>query len=72
MLSVGLPKDAVKHRMAKDGVDASVLDLDPEKPHPDSVKGSEGGSNVSVPAAPPLKSDDRFAKYFKMLSVGLP
>ena len=32
MLAVGLPKGAVQNRMTKDGVDPSVLDMDPEKP----------------------------------------
>ena len=46
MLAVGLPKGAVQNRMAKDGVDPSVLDMDPEKPLVSKKK-------VNAPKSPP-------------------
>ena len=33
MLSVGLSKEAVQHRMQRDGLDPKILDMDPDKPH---------------------------------------
>ena len=33
MLSVGLSKEAVQHRMQRDGLDPKVLDMDPDKPY---------------------------------------
>ena len=59
MLKVGMPIAVVKHAMTRDGVDASVLDGDHNKP-------AGFGSGV------PLKEDPKFAKYFKMLNMGLP
>ena len=66
MLSVGLSKEAVQHRMQRDGLDPKILDMDPDKPYSDGT--DEGATEAS---GPPLKSDERFSKYFKMLSVGL-
>ena len=66
MLSVGLSKEAVQHRMQRDGLDPKILDMDPDKPYSDGSDGNDKGSS-----GPPLKSDERFSKYFKMLSVGL-
>ncbi len=34
MLKVGVPRPRVKHKMKADGVDETVLDMDPEKPGP--------------------------------------
>ena len=36
MLSVGLSKEAVQHRMQRDGLDPKVLDMDPDKPYSDA------------------------------------
>jgi hypothetical protein len=67
MLTVGLSKEAVQHRMQRDGVDPKILDMDPEKPYSDGSNDTNGNVNKG----PPLKSDERFVKYFKMLTVGL-
>ena len=37
MLSVGLSKEAVQHRMQRDGLDPKVLDMDPDKPYSDGT-----------------------------------
>ncbi|CAB9518801.1 Formin-like protein [Seminavis robusta] len=64
MLNMGLPKDAVKNALERDGKDPSIMDLDPNK----SVKSQLGGGDDG----PPLKEDPEYVKYFKMLNMGLP
>lgn len=59
MLKVGMPMPVVKHAMTRDGVDPSVLDGDHNKP---------AGYGTGVP----LKHDPTYARYFKMLNIGLP
>jgi Formin Homology 2 Domain/Subunit CCDC53 of WASH complex len=69
MLNMGLPKDAVKNALARDGKDPSILDLDPEK----SLKSQTGrGGEDEKDNGVPLKDDPEYSKYFKMLNMGLP
>lgn len=80
MLKVGLPVEAVKHKMAKDGetCDASVLDGDPEAQiplHPGPPNSGGSSELVSSDNHGPkvaLGEHPTYAKYFKMLKVGLP
>jgi hypothetical protein len=65
MLKMGLPMDAVKHAMKRDGCDPFIMDLDPEK----SLKSQRGGGDDD---GPPLRDDPDYSKYFKMLKMGLP
>lgn len=65
MLKMGLPMDAVKHAMKRDGCDPSIMDLDPEK----SLKSQRGGGDDD---GPPLRDDPEYSKYFRMLKMGLP
>ena len=68
MLKVSIPPPAVKAKMAQEGADPSMLDKGPDfllseknsKPEPEA------------PDAVPLKEHPVYAKYFKMLKVGLP
>ena len=60
MLKMGLPMEVVKHAMTRDGLDASLMDGDHRK--------SADSSDSDVP----LKEDPKYAKYFKMLKMGLP
>lgn len=53
MLKVGVPRGGVKQKMRQDGVDPSVLDLDPDKPVP---------AKPSTTAEPPLNAHPRYAK----------
>jgi hypothetical protein len=63
MVKMGMPKAQVEHAMKRDGKDPSILDCDPTR----SLKSQqESGDN------PPLKDDPEYAKYFKMLQMGLP
>ena len=67
MLNMGLPIDAVKNALLRDGKDPKVMDLDPNK----SVK-SQLSNGEDKDTGPPLKEDPEYTKYFKMLSMGLP
>jgi hypothetical protein len=51
-----MPIDVVKHAMTRDGMDPSVMDMDPNQP--------AGGV--------PLKEDPKYERFFRMLSMGLP
>ena len=68
MLTMGLPIGAVKNAVSRDGKDPSIMDLDPNK----SVKSQLGGGSEEKDTGPPLKEDPEYAKYFKMLTMGLP
>jgi hypothetical protein len=69
MLKMGLPIGAVKNALTKDGKDPSIMDLDPNK----SVKSQMSGGDASADDdGPALKDDPEYAKYFKMLTMGLP
>ena len=61
MLKMGLPMGAVKNAMERDGVDPSVMDGDHSLPAGQKTSG-----------VVPLKDDPKYAKYFKMLKMGLP
>ena len=67
MLKMKLPRGAVENAMARDGADATLLDLDPEK----SLK-SQRKSETTEDDGPPLKDDPCFSKYYKMLKMKLP
>jgi hypothetical protein len=62
MLKMGMPLPVVQHAMTRDGLDPSVMDGDHNMPapHPKPLGGV------------PLKDDPAYAKYFKMLKLGLP
>lgn len=68
MLKMQLPRGAVENAMARDGVDVTLLDLDPEK----SLKSQRGCPSTTADTDPPLKDDPAFSKYYKMLKMGLP
>ena len=68
MLDMGLPIGAVKNALSRDGKDPAIMDLDPNK----SVKSQMGGGETEADVGPPLKDDPEYAKYFKMLTMGLP
>lgn len=75
MLAMHLPKIAVEAKMKAEGVDPSILDLDPESVSPNNTSSASGAATAAAAdAAPPVavKDDPRFSKYFKMLSMHLP
>merc|ERR1712085_145296 len=68
MVKMGLPIGAVKNAIQRDGLDPSVMDLDPEK----SVASQLNREEELLDRGPPLKEDETYVKYFKMLKMGLP
>lgn len=63
MLKMGLPQDAVRHKMEQDGADLRALELGGEAP---LSKLTEKSVEVR------LGDDPQYSKYFKMLKMGLP
>ena len=68
MEQVGLPRDAVKNALIRDGKDPSIIDLDPKK----SLKAQTGGELEEKDTGIPMKNDPEYAKYFKMEKMGMP
>ena len=66
---MGLPDGAVANAMTRDGVDPKAVELDWDKNYEAQTQPAGG---ESVPSGPPMKEDERFIKYWKMKSVGLP
>ena len=70
MLKMGLPRDAVEIKMVAEGLDASILNA------PDAITSADGGGGGATagggggPVA--AKDDPKYAKFFKMLKMGLP
>ena len=69
MLSKGLPEGAVRNALTRDGLDPSILDLDPAIPLEQQSPGASADTGESDPA---LQDDPKYEKYFRMLSKGLP
>ncbi|ETO69596.1 hypothetical protein F444_13859 [Phytophthora nicotianae P1976] len=71
MLKMGLPEGAVRQKMKVDGVDERALDLGGDAPFSKLPK-----PETTEPATPvndvKLKDDSTYAKFLKMLQVGLP
>jgi hypothetical protein len=55
-----MPLPVVQHAMTRDGLDPAILEGDHNKPVQET------------PVGVPLKEDPAYAKYFKMLKLGLP
>ena len=81
MLKVGLPREAIKAKMQHEGMNPSYLDKDPSELVPLEVTsgddngaggGSSGGGSNSNEAKVAVADHPAYAKYFKMMKVGLP
>ena len=75
MLSVRLPKDAIKAKMEADGLDPDFLDKNPEERIPRGMNSEDMLSEMPhKPAALSVTFADhpQYGKFFKMLKVGLP
>ena len=68
MLKKGLPETSVRHAMMRDGVDASVLDKDPNE----EVELEEEKPAASTVKKVKLCEHPKYSKYFNMLKKGLP
>jgi len=66
MRKMGLPDGAIRNAMERDGVDSSILDLDPEM----SLQAQRGSNDEEKDV--PLQDDPEWSKYFKMIKMGLP
>ncbi|DAZ98813.1 TPA: hypothetical protein N0F65_000969 [Lagenidium giganteum] len=64
MLRMGLPQDAVRHKMKQDGADERALELGPDAPVSRLTATETTGTR--------LKDDPTYAQYFKMLVMGIP
>lgn len=65
MLKMGLPEDAVRHKIKTDGANEQALALGGDATYAQLVA-------ASTAPAPTLGDDPVYAKYFKMLKMGLP
>ena len=75
MLKMGLPKASVIHKMKGDGVDETIIDRDPNELIEVESKDEESKSEEAKSEGPKkiaLKDHPAYAKYFKMLKMGLP
>ncbi|KAG6578254.1 formin-homology 2 domain-containing protein [Phytophthora cinnamomi] len=72
MLQMGLPEGAVRQKMKVDGVDERALDLGGDTPFSKLPKPPAKEESVDPKSDMKLKDDPKFAKYFKMLQMGLP
>lgn len=78
MLKVGLPREAIKAKMQHEGMNPSYLDKDPSEVIPidsgddNGAAGGVGGGGSSNEAKVAVADHPAYAKYFKMMKVGLP
>ena len=56
---------AVQNAVQRDGLDPSIMELDPEKSVASQLKKDEKEEDDG----PPLKDDPKYQKYFKMLKM---
>ncbi|CAI5718330.1 unnamed protein product [Peronospora destructor] len=69
LLKMGMPMDHVKSKVSLEGLDANLLET------PDKLvdkDGKEMKDEVSVVKAIPVKEHDKFAKFFKLIKMGMP
>merc|ERR1712238_593425 len=66
MIKMGIPREQALHAMKRDEKDPKILDLDPNK----SLKSQQ--LETTDDDGPVLKDDPDYAKYFKMVKMGLP
>ncbi|KAK1942151.1 Formin-like protein 13 [Phytophthora citrophthora] len=72
MLKMGLPEGAVRQKMKADGVNERALDLGGDTPFSKLPKSDEKKAATASVKDVMLKDDPKYAKYFKMLQMGLP
>ena len=51
--------------MQRDGLDPDIMDLDHDKSVASQIKSGDAGGDDE----PPLKEDEKYQKYFKMLKM---
>lgn len=69
LLKMGMPMEHVKLKASSEGLDANLLET------PDKLVGADGkevkGEDVA-PRGVPVKQHEKFAKYFKLIEMGMP
>ena len=58
---------AVQNAMQRDGLDTSIMDLDPERSVASQI--NKGKDGPPLKGDPPLKDDPTYSKYFTMLKM---
>uniref|UniRef100_H3H664 FH2 domain-containing protein n=3 Tax=Phytophthora ramorum TaxID=164328 RepID=H3H664_PHYRM len=72
MLKVGLPAPVVKHKMQSENVDPTILDMDPNKPLPETPAPALDAEAEAAYQAQLKEYEARHGKYSQMVKVGLP
>ncbi|KUF91137.1 hypothetical protein AM588_10002937 [Phytophthora nicotianae] len=72
MLKVGLPAPVVKHKMQSENVDPSILDMDPNKPLPETPAPALDDEAEAAYQAQVKEYEAKHGKYLQMVKVGLP
>lgn len=65
-LKMGIPIDAVRHALQKEGKDPKIIDMDPSKSYDSQTHGFITNAKVASPA---LKDDPEFSKFFKVTMI---
>lgn len=63
---MGIPTDAVRHALQKEGKDPNIIDMDPSKSYDSQTHGFVTNAKVVSPA---LKDDPEFSKFFKVTNI---
>lgn len=71
LLKMGMPIDHVKLKASAEGLDANLLDT-PDKLVDDDGKEVVAGAEAEGSKGTPVKEHEKFAKYFKLLKMGMP
>ena len=74
MLKIGMPVATVKQALERDGKDPLVAEMDPDKSYECQAKSHSKKEEESEQAETdvPLKDTPEYAKFFKMLKMGIP
>ena len=82
MLKIGMPVETVKQALERDGKDPLVAEMDPNKSYesqtekeqsePEKENGTKNVPDEQVEAEVPIKDMPEYAKFFKMMKMGIP
>mmetsp|Transcript_9298 Transcript_9298/g.18757 ORF Transcript_9298/g.18757 Transcript_9298/m.18757 type:complete len:1807 (+) Transcript_9298:262-5682(+) len=73
MLKIGMPVENVKQALERDGKDPLIAEMDPTKSYESQRKKEESETQAEEAETDvPLKDMPEYAKFFKMLKMGIP
>jgi hypothetical protein len=78
MLKIGMPVETVKQALERDGKDPLIAEMDPDKSYESQAKKEQSESLVEKEQSKeaetdvPVKDMPEYAKFFKMLKMGIP